>query len=29
MTTTEKIYKFIAENGCNERDALNVALARL
>jgi len=29
MTTTEKIDKFIAENGGNERDALNVALARL
>ena len=29
MTTTEKIDKFIAENGGNARDALNVALARL
>lgn len=29
MTVLEKINQFIAENGGNERDALNVALARL
>ena len=29
MTVSEKINQFIAENGGNERDALNVALARL
>jgi len=29
ITVSEKINIFIAENGGNERDALNVALARL
>ena len=29
MNTSEKINKFIDENGGNVRDALNVALARL
>ncbi len=29
MTVSEQLEKFIAENGGNERDALNVALARL
>lgn len=29
MTVSEKINQFIAENGGNERDALNVALTRL
>lgn len=29
MTVSEKINQFIAQNGGNERDALNVALARL
>jgi len=29
MNTSEKINKFISENGGNTRDALNVALARL
>ena len=29
MTVSEEINKFIAENGGNERDALNVALTRL
>ena len=29
MSVSEKINQFIAENGGNERDALNVALTRL
>lgn len=29
MTVSDKLNQFIAENGGNERDALNVALARL
>lgn len=29
MNVSEQINKFIAENGGSERDALNVALARL
>ena len=29
LTVSEKINQFIAENGGNERDALNVALAKL
>ena len=29
MSVSEKLNKFIAENGGNARDALNVALARL
>ncbi len=29
MTVSEQLEKFIAENGGNERDALNVALGRL
>jgi len=29
MTVTDELNKFIAKNGGNERDALNIALARL
>jgi glutamate 5-kinase len=29
MNVSEKINQFISENGGNERDALNIALARL